>query len=317
MPENIRTKQKRGLAGPLDKQGKLSDNSGVAVVQEGRERGMNIYLLNIGELIQEDAGFRADSMLHKVDEVRREKVLAAKTAQGKAAELGAGLLLQMAVQDWERDKPEDRPGESGETARGIVLPKRFPYIRSCTVSHILSGLAEPLPLSYCYGDKGKPYFENIPLFFNISHSGEYVLCAVSSREVGADIQKIQPANVMKLARRFFSEPEYRALECCGSDREQQGLFFGLWSRKEAYGKLTGDGIAVVLGQNMQNADAKRDVEWMDVSPPAGYAMAVCRTRHLCQDRHLDVPKRHQIRIVTVKQRSEDEHGTVDEVSEGL
>lgn len=260
----------------LDKQGKLSDNSGVAVVQEGRGRGMNIYLLNIEELIQGDAGLWADSMLHKVDEVRREKVLSAKTDQGKAAELGAGLLLQKAVQDWNRIKPENGLEESRKSVHGATFQKHSLCTQFCTVSGLLSELTEPLPLTYRYGDKGKPYFENIPLFFSLSHSGEYVLCAVSSREVGADIQKIQPSDVMKLARRFFSEPEFCALECCESDREQQGLFFGLWSRKEAYGKLTGEGIAAVLGRDMRDTDAKWDVEWMDVSPPEGYAMAVCR-----------------------------------------
>lgn len=248
---------------------------------------MNIYLLNIEELIQGDTGISVDSMLPKVDEARREKVLSAKTDQGKAAELGAGLLLQKAVQDWKRDKPEDisedKPGKNGETARGIVLPKRYPHIRSCTVSGLSSELTESFHLNYRYGDKGKPYFENIPLFFSLSHSGEYVLCAVSSRqEVGADIQKIQSADVMKIAKRFFSEPECRALERCESDRERQGLFFGLWSRKEAYGKLTGEGVTAVLGDDMKNAEAKRDVEWMDVSPPAGYAMAVCYIKFSCK-----------------------------------
>ena len=247
---------------------------------------MNIYLLNIEELIQGDAGLRADSMLHKVDEARREKVLSAKTNQGKAAELGAGLLLQKAVQDWKRDKPEDKPedkpGKNGETARGIVLPKRYPHIRSCTVSGLSYELTEPFHLTYRYGDKGKPYFENIPLFFSLSHSGEYVLCVVSRQEVGADIQKIQSADVLKLAKRFFSEPECRALERCESDREQQGLFFGLWSRKEAYGKLTGEGVTTVLGKDVQSADAKRDLEWIDVSPPAGYAMAVCHFKFSCK-----------------------------------
>lgn len=243
---------------------------------------MNIYLLNIEELIQGDAGIPADSMLHKVDETRREKVLSAKTAQGKAAELGAGMLLQKAVQDWKRDKPESSLEEGGETEHSAAVQRQFPRIWSYTVSGLSSELTESFHLTYCYGDNGKPYFENIPLFFNISHSGEYVLCAVSSREVGADIQKIQSADVMKLAKRFFSEPECCALERCESDRERQRLFFGLWSRKEAYGKLTGEGITAALGLDMRNTDAKQDVEWMDVSPPAGYAMAVCHFKFSCK-----------------------------------
>lgn len=220
---------------------------------------MEIYLLDVGELIHGGVGPHMESMLQKLDEARREKVMSAKTAQGKAAELGAGLLLQRAVQDWRRDKPEQPP-----------------QLRFCTVSELLSELAEPLSLTYRYGEKGKPYFENIPLFFSLSHSGEYVLCAVSRRELGADIQKIQSTDVLKLAKRFFSESECRTLEGCESHRERQRLFFGFWARKEAYGKLTGEGLAATLREDMRSAEEKRDVEWMDIAPPEGYALAVCR-----------------------------------------
>lgn len=232
---------------------------------------MDIYLLNVGELIHDGAEAHLETMLHKVDEARREKVMSVKTVQGKAAELGAGLLLQRAVQDWRRDKPEDSPVESGEVERGAVLHKQCPHIRFCTVSDLLSELTEPLSLTYRYGDKGKPYFENIPLFFSLSHSGEYVLCAASRREVGADIQKCQSVDALKLAKRFYSEPECRILERCESAEERQRLFFGFWTRKEAYGKLTGEGVAAVLCEDMRSAD----VEWMDVSPPEGYTLAVC------------------------------------------
>lgn len=220
---------------------------------------MKIYLLNIGELMHGSAGPHMESMLQKLDEARREKVMSAKTAQGKAAELGAGLLLQKAVRDWQRDKPG-----------------QFPQLRSCTLSGLLSQLAEPIPVTYRYGEKGKPYFENIPLFFSLSHSGEYVLCAASRRELGADIQKIQSTDVLKLAKRFFSESECRTLEGCESRRERQRLFFGFWTRKEAYGKLTGEGLAAALREDMRSSEGKRDVEWMDVTPPEGYALAACR-----------------------------------------
>lgn len=237
---------------------------------------MNIYLLNVGELIRDGMRTDAEAALTKVDEIRREKVISAKTNRGKAAELGAGLLLQKAVRDWKTRKREAEysdgaPGSALNAAQG-GKNVRSCFTVPCTLQGLLSELAEPLPLTYRYGEKGKPYFDNTPLFFNLSHSGEYVLCAVSRQEVGADIQKIQPTDVMKLAKRFFSEPECRALERCESDGERQGLFFGLWSRKEAYGKLTGDGVAAALKEDMQSMD----VEWGNVSPPEGYALAVCR-----------------------------------------
>ena len=95
---------------------------------------------------------------------------------------------------------------------------------------------------------GKPYFRDLPVYFNLSHSGEYVLCAVSTEEIGADIQQHCGKDVGKLARRFFPEREWTALERAGEERER--LFYRLWARKEAYGKLTGKGVADALGVDL-------------------------------------------------------------------
>jgi len=257
---------------------------------------MDIYLLNVGELIYGSAGSLFESALLKVDSVRREKALRAGTVRGKASGLGAGLLLQKAVRD-RQEAAENRKGtvrdrqEVAEDRKGTVRDRQEAmghrptdgtegepalscgrsYL-SCTVSGLVSELAEPVPLTYRYGDKGKPYLENIPLYFNLSHSGDYVLCAVSGLEVGADLQKIQPVDVRKLAKRFFSEPECRTLERCENDKERQRLFFRLWTRKEAWGKLTGEGVAAALDRDMQGEDA----DWLEIIPPEGYAAAVCR-----------------------------------------
>lgn len=220
-----------------------------------------IYLLNVEELIQGGEESRFETLLSKLDETRRQKVLSAKTQRTKAAELGAGLLLQRAAQDWLEQR----------TNYGEEYPDSVP----CTVLGLFSRLKAPLSLTYRYGEKGKPYFQEIPLFFSLSHSGEYVLCAVSPQEIGADIQKLQPADVLKLGKRFYAESEYLALECCESAKERQRLFFGLWSRKEAYGKLTGEGVAAVLGKDLGSGDPGRNAEWKEISPPEGYAAAVC------------------------------------------
>lgn len=238
-------------------------------MQEGRREAMDIYLLDVGELIQDRVEAQSASMLRKVDETRRERVIAAKTPQGRAAQLGAGLLLQRAVRDWQEksgaDALEDKPGQE-------------PRIQRLEVRSLISEVRFPLALTYRYGSQGKPYFKEFPLFFSLSHSGEYVLCAVSRREVGADIQRLTSVNELKLANRFFSEPESRVLERCESASERRRLFFGFWTRKEAWGKLTGEGVAAVLRKDMQGADAGQDMEWTDFVPPEGYAAAVCQFR---------------------------------------
>lgn len=221
---------------------------------------MNVYLLNIGELMSAGADVRMVSMLHRLDEDRRKKVTSAGTLRGRAAAFGAGLLLQKAAGDWQADGFEGCPEESGETEQEVGFPEQPPRFRHCTLSGLLSEQTEAFSLTYRYGEKGKPYFREIPLCFSLSHSGDYVLCAVSRQEVGADLQKIQPVDVWKLAKRFFSESECRTLERCESEGERQRLFFGFWSRKEAFGKLTGEGVAAVLREDLQDGDGQGTAE---------------------------------------------------------
>lgn len=215
--------------------------------------------MNLWELLRgAECAALFESALGKVDAARREKALGMRNAQSRAAGLGAGLLLQRAVRDFQDGRPEDWPKKGG----------RY------TVSGLLSELGEPFPLTYRYGERGKPYFENLPLYFNLSHSGDYVLCAVSDGEVGADIQKFQPVDEMKLAKRFFSESECQAMARCEETKERQCLFFRLWTRKEAYGKLTGEGIVAVIDKDMQGEVA----DWQEVVLQEGYAAAVCAAR---------------------------------------
>ncbi len=78
----------------------------------------------------------------------------------------------------------------------------------------------------------------------------------------------------KLAGRFFAAQECKALEACGTERSGRRLFFELWARKEALGKLTGQGVAGMLGRNMLERGAE-EPEWLVVPVPEGYAAAVC------------------------------------------
>ena len=93
---------------------------------------------------------------------------------------------------------------------------------------------------------GKPYIKNRDnLFFNISHSGEYVLCAVSNKPVGCDIEKIKEAD-LKIAKRFFCESEYKVISDCKTHEAENEMFFKLWTLKESFVKLTGEGLKLPL-----------------------------------------------------------------------
>lgn len=96
------------------------------------------------------------------------------------------------------------------------------------------------------GQYGKPYFQHVhpALFFNISHSGDYLVVAFSDQEVGVDIERIGNAR-MEVARRFFHPVEVDELE--GTEEPLRTvLFFRLWSVKESFLKYVGSGLSAPL-----------------------------------------------------------------------
>ncbi|MBR3290034.1 MAG: hypothetical protein IKI63_04570, partial [Clostridia bacterium] len=71
--------------------------------------------------------------------------------------------------------------------------------------------AEPDELAFAYNDAGKPFLRHPDnVCFSLSHSGDYVLCAVSGDEIGCDIQKITDVR-LALAKRFFAAEEFEAV----------------------------------------------------------------------------------------------------------
>ncbi len=104
-------------------------------------------------------------------------------------------------------------------------------------------------ISFGAGRHGKPYLHrdegDHPVRFNLSHSGDLALLAVSrEREVGVDLERWRE-NVAfgELATRFFSSSEHSALHQLTHDTDALlEAFYTVWARKEAYIKATGDGI---------------------------------------------------------------------------
>ncbi len=96
-----------------------------------------------------------------------------------------------------------------------------------------------------YSDKGKPHLKHHPgIHFNISHSGQWVVCAIAGQTVGIDVEVIRP-NKMKIAQRFFSPEEYGDL-MKKDENERIGYFFELWTLKESYLKALGKGLTLAM-----------------------------------------------------------------------
>jgi 4'-phosphopantetheinyl transferase len=89
-------------------------------------------------------------------------------------------------------------------------------------------------------ENGKPFLENRNAHFNLSHSGNWVVLALSKSEVGIDVELIRPVNY-RIAERFFSPAEVRLLNT-RKDNDKLDYFFDLWTLKESYLKLIGTGL---------------------------------------------------------------------------
>ncbi|HHX18400.1 MAG TPA: 4'-phosphopantetheinyl transferase superfamily protein [Clostridium sp.] len=92
---------------------------------------------------------------------------------------------------------------------------------------------------------GKPYLKDHDEFhFNISHSGKWIVCVVSDKPVGIDVEKIKDLDI-KIADRFFSKEEVEDLYKT-KESERLKYFFELWTLKESYIKADGRGFNIPL-----------------------------------------------------------------------
>ncbi len=205
---------------------------------------ITVYYAKVFPFLEEGTFFA-----HKdqIEEKRRQEILCKKNQEAKARSLAAGVLLHAGLCRYLNYPPEKTP-----------------------------------PFQTGRGRWGKPYLVDYPrIYFNLSHSGEYVCCAVADHEVGVDIQKYQEVK-NGLAERFFPEEDNRIL--AGLDeKERKEWFFRIWSIRESYIKFTGKGMREGLdsfgidwkNQAILNAEKKHLAYFEENRELMGYSMCVC------------------------------------------
>jgi len=114
---------------------------------------------------------------------------------------------------------------------------------------------KPQQINIQIAEYGKPFIEGAELFFNLSHTGNKLVLAVSNTgEIGIDLERYkQRHNLIGLVKKCFSalEQDY----WLGLSESQKTIqFYRFWVRKEAFVKAVGRGIAIGLNQCEVNPD---------------------------------------------------------------
>jgi 4'-phosphopantetheinyl transferase len=157
--------------------------------------------------------------------------------------------------------------------------------------------ATPSELEFANDPHGKPRLQGVAQApsFNMAHSGELVIYAISARsEVGVDVERIRSLeHISLIASQFFSPREQAALHAL-SEADQLYGFFDYWTRKEALIKAFG-GTPPDLEKCMETStnrigrpSAAQEIHhrWSlrSISPAPGYIAAVAvdsPTPHFC------------------------------------
>lgn len=176
--------------------------------------------------------------MQEMSQYRKQKILSYRYEADQRLSLGAGILLDEGLK------------QMGQREKNLT----------CAVNK-----------------QGKPYYEALPQFyFNLSHSGHYVVAAFCDSPVGIDIEQIkQKEKTLRIAKRFFHEEEYNFVAMAKDEKERNRRFYQMWTLKESFIKAKGCGMSLsfpsfcVMPNNMEH------VSFFQYADIEGYCVALC------------------------------------------
>jgi 4'-phosphopantetheinyl transferase len=160
---------------------------------------------------------------------------------------------------------------------------------------------DPALLKLRYGSRGKPYLvgqpDNATIAFNVAHSGPLAVYGFTRRQaIGVDIEHAcDLPDADRVAAISFSAAENAVYRQLPADQKQQA-FYLCWTRKEAYIKALGEGVARPLQQfavSLAPGEPARllSVDWdpaeisrwflVSLAPAPGYVGALAVQGHCC------------------------------------
>lgn len=152
--------------------------------------------------------FLFEQKFNTLNSLRKDKITALKKREDQCRSLAAGVLLQNALEK--------------------------------------AGIDDKL-VQFQVNEHGKMSIAEYPdFYFNLSHSGDYAVCAVADQPVGVDIEKIRgrkEAQLQRLIRHVCTEEEKECLMRFEGERLEEE-FVRIWTKKESYTKAMGMGLQI-------------------------------------------------------------------------
>lgn len=109
--------------------------------------------------------------------------------------------------------------------------------------------AAPREIELTRGTYGKPALAGrlaSRLHFNVSRSGDFAAYAFSRREVGVDLEQIRELPERDAIAAHAFSPAEKAAYACAGPAERLDEFYRIWTRREAFAKALGTGLALPI-----------------------------------------------------------------------
>ena len=177
----------------------------MAICRE-KDMAVGIYVLHLHPAQEETRQSFLQEASECVDPVRRSKTERLKGTGAKAASLGAGMLLQKIAMDLT---------EGIENTDILFLEED--ELLAVLQARMFREQTPPFSFSYEYGEQGKPQIVNFPKKFNLSHSGDYVVCGSPSKIVRQSVFSQRQSGNCCRRRAWRNGPS--CFTACGAEKK--------------------------------------------------------------------------------------------------
>ncbi|MBR0519638.1 4'-phosphopantetheinyl transferase superfamily protein, partial [bacterium] len=131
-----------------------------------------------------------------------------------------------------------------KVAKSFILCRGF--LRTVLARYLF---LKPSEVKFEYGKFGKPSVKG-DIEFNLSHSQNTCIIAVSDIKVGIDCEFMANKDFDKISQRFFSKEEYNIISNTQNMELKKNIFYKSWCMRESMAKMTGEGLSNLLSQEL-------------------------------------------------------------------